>query len=249
MESWATDTRFSKITSYAGYNCCQIFVGQKSYHIFNYGMVTESSGPDALLEFFRTIGVPISIRRDNAKMQASQAWNDIMRKYNSADECTEPYKNPQQNPAERRISLLKNAMKKTMVETGCDPKAWYHLACHITDVSNHTAYQSLEWRTPIEKRLGETPDISGLLFFKFWEPVYCYDQPSEEPNFKFGERVPRCIKRKYIRLTKRINPLDGLMLSTRKPLYSRTRTIISRYLSQGSLRSTRIPIHQIAMDI
>ena len=178
MEGWATDTWFFRITSYEGYNCSQAFVGINSKRTFLYGMITESNGPDALLEFFREIEVPLSIRRDNAKMQASQAWNDIMRKYNCADEFTEPY-NPQQNPAERTIGLIKNAMKRCFADTGCDPKAWYRLAAHISDITNCTAYASLGWRTPIEKSTGETPDISGLLLFKFWEPVYYYDPPTE----------------------------------------------------------------------
>jgi hypothetical protein len=166
MEPFATDTWFSTVTSYEGYNCCQIFVGEKSKQIYNYGLVSEASGPQALLDFFREIGVPISIRRDNSKMQTSQAWNDLMRLYNSSDKFIEPH-NPQQNPAERSIGTLKNAMKRAMAETGCDPKAWYRLACHIADICNHTAYKSLNWRTPIEYGLGETPDISGLIIFKF----------------------------------------------------------------------------------
>ena len=147
MEKWATDTWYATCTSYEGYNCCQLFVGMTSYDIFLYGMKSESSGPDALLDFFRQIGVPLAIRRDNAKMQTSQAWNDIMRKYNSADEFIEPY-NPQQNPAERRIGLIKKAMKQTFQDTNCDPRAWYRLADHVADVSSHTAYASLGWRTP-----------------------------------------------------------------------------------------------------
>ncbi len=82
MEPWATDIWFATTTSFEGYNCHQLFVGQKSYCIFLHGMISENSGPDAPEEFFREIGVPLSIRRDNAKMQASQAWNTIMRKFN-----------------------------------------------------------------------------------------------------------------------------------------------------------------------
>ena len=152
-------------------------------------MITGSQGPDALLEFFREIGVPTSLRRDNSKMQCSQLWNSYLRKYNCADEFTEPY-NPQQNPAERRIGVIKNAMKKTFIDTGCDPRAWYRLAYHIVDVQNHTAYESLGWRTPIEKSLGQTPDISGLLYFKFWEKIY-YDQPKEKE--KLGRWMGRAI--------------------------------------------------------
>ena len=190
MEPWATDTWFAKATSYEGYNCCQLFVGQKSYHIYLYGMAKESYGPDALMEFFREVGVPTAIRRDNSKMQTSQVWNSIMRKYNCSDQFIEPY-NPQQNPAERRIGVLKGYMKRTIQDTGCAPEAWYRLACHAADVINHTAYKSLNWRTPLEMSLGETPDISGLLFFKFWEKVYYYDPPEEKE--KKGRWLGRAI--------------------------------------------------------
>ena len=142
-------------------------------------MITESQGPDALLEFFREVGVPTSIQRDNSKMHPSQLWNSSLRRYNCADEFTEPY-NPQQNPAERKIGVIKNAMKRTFIDTGCDLRAWYRLACLIADIKNHTAYESLGWQIPIEKSLGQTQDISGLLYFKFWEKVYYYDQPEEK---------------------------------------------------------------------
>ena len=187
-EPWSTDTWFFWITSYEGYNCCQLFTGNNSFHIFNYGMKSEHDGPEALLEFFRRIGVPISIRRDNSKMQTSQAWNDIMRRYNCDDEFIEPY-NPQQNTAERRIGIIKNAMKRTFIDTGCSPQSWYRLAQHVIDVYNHTALRSLHWRTPIEVSLGTTPDISGLLLYKFWEPIYYYDPPTE------GEKLGRWMGR------------------------------------------------------
>ena len=107
-----------------------------------YGIHSESSGPDTLLEVFRTIEVSLAIRRDNSKMQASQAWNDIMRNYNCSDEFTEPY-NPQQNPTECRKGLFKTGIKHTIADTGCPQKVWYRLAQHIADISNHTAYKSL----------------------------------------------------------------------------------------------------------
>ena len=110
-------------------------------------------------------------------MQASQAWQDLMRKNNCGDQFIEPY-NPQQNPAERAIGELKETMKKTFIDTGCEPKTWYRVACHIINVKNHTACESNNWRTPIEQAGGNTPDISGLLNFRFWEKAYNYDPPT-----------------------------------------------------------------------
>ena len=52
MEKLATDTWYATCPSFEGYNCCQIFVGINSYDIFLYGMKTELSGPEALLDCF-----------------------------------------------------------------------------------------------------------------------------------------------------------------------------------------------------
>ena len=122
-------------------------------------MSSESAGPEALKDFFRDIGVPLSIRRDNSKMQCSEAWNTILRKHNSQDKFTEPC-NPQQNPAERKIGHLKNAMKRVFNDTNCC--ALLCLACHCEDLFDHTALASLNWRTRMEKSTGETPDIWTL---------------------------------------------------------------------------------------
>ena len=43
---------------------------------------------------------------------------------------------------------------------------------YIADINNHCATPFLGWITPIQKRHGYTPDISGLLLYQFWEPVY-----------------------------------------------------------------------------
>ena len=70
-EPYATDTWFYTTTSYEGYNCAQIFYGTSSKVISNYGLENESDGPNVLLDFFRKEGVPLSITRDNSKMQSS----------------------------------------------------------------------------------------------------------------------------------------------------------------------------------
>ena len=57
MEPYATDTWFSTIQSYEGYNCAQIFYGTNSKVTSHYGLRSEQSGPQALLDFFRQEGV------------------------------------------------------------------------------------------------------------------------------------------------------------------------------------------------
>ena len=57
---------------------------------------------------------------------------------------------------------------------------------------NHTAQESLGWRTPVEWLLGYTPDITVLLQFVFWEPVYFARNEAsfpEQPDEELGRFV------------------------------------------------------------
>ena len=45
-------------------------------------------------------------------------------------------------------------------------------------MSNHTARKALDWKTPLERETGDTPDCSHLLHFDFYQPVWFWD-PSE----------------------------------------------------------------------
>jgi hypothetical protein len=193
-EPYSTDTWFSTTTSYEGYNCAQIFHGVKSKVTSHYGMARESQGPDALLDFFRQEGVPISITRDNSKMQTGKLWNQYLRRYWVKDDFIEPYRSPQ-NPAERAMSTQKEKLERLMIDTGCDPKSWYRAMCHVADVHNNTANQKLNYRTPLEVRDGETPDISGLLEFKFWEKVYFHNPTHDFPEIGGNERLGRWLGR------------------------------------------------------
>ena len=56
---------------------------------------------------------------------------------------------------------------------------------------NHRASKTLHWKTPIEVAFGETPDISNLLQFRWYDKLYYYDPLSEYPESK--EKVSRFI--------------------------------------------------------
>jgi hypothetical protein len=60
-------------------------------------------------------------------------------------------------------------------------------ACFII---NHTAVEPLGWRTPTEWLLGYTPDITVLLQFYFFEPVYY-----QELDGKFPQDPKECLGR------------------------------------------------------
>ena len=160
-----------------------MFSGIDSGFMSVHGMKTEHEGPVALDDFVREIGAPFAIRNDNSKMQTGNRWRDILRKYVIAEATTEPH-HPQQNPAERRIGELKKYAQKIMDRTGTPSYLWFYCILYVVFLLNRTAMEPLSWRTPIEKALGETPDISSLLQFAFYEPVYYYDPDTPFPDSK-----------------------------------------------------------------
>jgi hypothetical protein len=56
--------------------------------------------------------------------------------------------------------------------TGSPPQTWLLALMYVCFVLIFTASASLNWRTPMEILTGSTPDISPLLSFQWWEPVY-----------------------------------------------------------------------------
>jgi hypothetical protein len=64
-------------------------------------------------------------------------------------------------------------MANTIIDcTGLPPQTWLLALMYVCFVLNFTASASLKWRTPMEILTGASPDISPLLSFRWWEPVY-----------------------------------------------------------------------------
>ena len=100
---------FSSKPALGGNTCVQLFVGNKSTFTAAYGMKRESEGIEALQDFVNQVGAPECIRRDNSKMQNSEAWTKYERKMQINSEITEPH-NQQMNPAERSIQTVKKGV-------------------------------------------------------------------------------------------------------------------------------------------
>ena len=173
-ETYSTDTLFSSDKGIGGITCAQLFCGNNSHFTSVHGMKSESEGPQALEDFIRETGAPPILRNDNAKMQTGDRWHEVLRKYCIAEQTTEPY-HPQQNPAEARIGEVKKYTLKIMDRTGAPNNLWFYCMLYVVYLLNRVAMESLGWRTPMELALGGTPDLSALLQFRFYEPVYYHD--------------------------------------------------------------------------
>ena len=144
----------------------------------------------AYQDFMRYERVPDTLHRDMAPEQKTQEIIDINRRMIVKDTWAEPGY-PEQNPVEQAgVRILKQAADAIITRTGAPPAAWPWVYNYISDVNNHCANRILNWRTPIEKRHGYTPDISALLLYQFWEPIYFF---TDEKTPKTKERKGRWI--------------------------------------------------------
>ena len=100
-ETVATDTLFPSIKSDRGNNVLQFFTGCTSKRWEVYPLKSEAYNYKALQDFCRQIGIPNTLRSDNAKSEQGGRWLQHCRDFCIKTEYTEPH-HPHQNPAERQ---------------------------------------------------------------------------------------------------------------------------------------------------
>ena len=124
---------------------------------------------------------------DRVRSQISKKVHNILRTFGIDDWQSEPH-NKNQNFTEHGWKDTKLLANRVLDHSGAPRSAWFLALSHVCLLLNHVARKSLNWQTPIEWLFGFTPDITVLLAFVFWEPVY-YNEV--EPSFattpeKFG---------------------------------------------------------------
>ena len=108
---------------------------------------------------------------DRAEVETSNKVLDILRSYFIGDWQSTPHYQ-HQNPAERRYQTIKRLTNTLLDRTGAPSSSWLFATCYVVYILNITSVESLNWRTPHEVLYGQTPDISNIFQFEFWEPVY-----------------------------------------------------------------------------
>ena len=133
----------------------------------------------AIEDFTHNIGIPNTIKSDNAQSKLGHQWTKHCRQQCIKTETTEPF-HPWQNLVEKRVGYLGSMIKKIMAEFGAPARVhnWAQKWC--CQVHNILALRSKRWRTPMELSTGNTPDISCFRFH-FWEPVW-YFELSKAPD-------------------------------------------------------------------
>jgi hypothetical protein len=174
----ATDTFFADtpavndgIPGHGGVTMAQIFCARNTQLGLAVPMRSEKDMPRTLQEWIRTYGAPNMLISDNAKVEIGRAVQDILRYYAIKDHQSET-QFQHQNYAERRIQELKRMLNTILDRTGAPPDTWLLCLLYITYLLNRLSVESLGGKSPIEAAYNQKPDVSPLLAFWWYQPVY-----------------------------------------------------------------------------
>ena len=179
-DEFHSDTFFPSVHGNDGSTCSQMFIGKDTDYMFVYPMKKESHSFLALQDFGRKVGLPRSIKTDNAKTETGLKWTTWCREYCVDSKYTEPH-SPWQNRAEHAIGDLSVMVRRCMrtFNAPLNRHQWCQRWC--VQVRNHLASRKLGWRTATEKLTGNTPDIS-MFRFHFWEEIEYFNPGTKQPE-------------------------------------------------------------------
>ena len=182
-EAVATDTVFSDTPAVdSGVKQAQVFVGRDTLVADAYPMKSGKQFVNTLEDNIRRRGAMDKLLSDSAKTEISNKVMDILRAYHISNWHSEPY-HQNQNPAEWRYRTIKSWTNTVMNRSGAPANCWLLCLIYVCYLLNRIACTALDGKIPLLALTGITPDISIILLFTFYQPVFyaTYDQhfPSE----------------------------------------------------------------------
>ena len=206
-EEVATDTIFSDTPAIdSGVTMAQIFVGKRTLVTDVYPLKSQKQFVNTLEDNIRFRGAMTKLISDYAKVEISNKVKDILRMYHSSSWNSEPY-HQNQNPAEGRYCTLKSWTNTIMNRSGAPADCWLLCMIHASYILNHLSCEALGDNVPLGMLYGVSPDISILLLYTFYQPVFyathnqSFPSSSEERAARwvgFGEHVGDALTHKLL---------------------------------------------------
>jgi hypothetical protein len=163
-----------------GETMAQIFVGTETPVTDVEGMKSEKQFINALEDNIRRRGAPTKLISDRAQVEISDKGNDKLRTYHISDWQSEPHQQ-HQNPAKRRYQTIKRVANVVLDCTGSPAYLWLLCLQYVRFILSNT-YSDIKGGVPLQLLTGSANDISPLLFFKWYEPVYYKLDDSDFPS-------------------------------------------------------------------
>ena len=186
-EAVATDTVFSDTPAIdGGETCAQMFVGTSSLVTDIYGMKNEKQFVNTLEDNIRERGAMSRLLSDRAQVEISARVLSILRALHIGQWQSEPHQQ-QQNPCERRYQTVKTMTNTLLDRSGSPAYTWLLCLMYVSVLLNLT-FNSTLGGIPLQVAEGTTQDISPLLRFYWWEPVYFKVDDASFPSDSREER-------------------------------------------------------------
>ena len=117
---------------------------------------------------------------DNSQTQSGTKWTKTSCENITKQIHSVPH-NQNQNQTELKVRDIKTRVILSLRLAKAPLTFWCYAMMWVIDCLNHSAHKGLDWRTPVEKLTGNTPDIS-VFCFSFWQPVYYYEPTAKYPK-------------------------------------------------------------------
>lgn len=144
-------------------------------------MKTDKQFVNVLLDNIRRQGAMTKLISDRAQVEISNKVQDILRNLMIADWQSESHQQ-HQNPAEWRYQDVKRFANTLLDNTGAPPSLWYLAMVYTCFILNHSVNASNGYAVPMALLTGVTQDISPMLQFEWYEPVYFRTEQAEFPS-------------------------------------------------------------------
>jgi hypothetical protein len=180
------DTLHVKFKSTRGYKMAQVYATDFGWSRC-FPMRAKGEVGKTLDEFFHRFGVPQRLISDNAREQIYGEAAKVAREARCPIDTIDRY-SPWQNRAEGEIRELKRLAGRWMTNSQAPRRLWDYCLHLATLVRSHTALPiyKLQGRTPQAHMTGDTPDISFLAEFGWYEWVFVNPQDGKKSSFVDG---------------------------------------------------------------
>ena len=186
-ETDCTDTTFSDTSAIGakGVEAAQLWVGRNSKFTTVHGLsgLTEEDLLITLQDRVRYHGAPEAIAADNAAVYRGEKFSKYCRDLWIKLWQSESY-HQNQNYTKNRMQTMKVMINRLLDFTNAPKCLWLLAALYVAFCLNHTVDSQIGSgdMTPYTFATGRSDDISPLLCFRFYEPVYCIE-PVDNQKF------------------------------------------------------------------
>ena len=173
MDTFFATSKIQKSTR--GNTCCQLFVSDKGF-VYVVPMKSKSEVPQAVKQFAKEVGAPEAFVCDPSGEQTSNVMKQLTSAMGTTLRLIEEG-TPWSNKAELYIGLIKEAVRKDMLESNAPLNLWDYCVERRSLIHNLTARDSfkLQGQSSYTELTGEQGDISNVCQYGWYEWVYFWD--------------------------------------------------------------------------